>query len=55
MANVVERNRGLYASYAARLSDASALTMAVTLYVAPVLSNDPREEMGMYLPLQVLV
>lgn len=55
MAKVAEMKRGLYASYAARLRDESALMMAVTLYVAPVLSKDPREEMGMYLLFQTLV
>ena len=43
MANVVDKKRGLYALYLARSRVVSAERMFVTLYGAPVLSNDPLE------------
>ena len=44
MAKVVEMNRGLYALYPASSKVPSSLRILVTLYLTPVLSKDPRDD-----------
>ena len=52
IANVVDRNSGLYAWYLSKLIVVSSLRICETSYAAPVLSNDPREDIGRYAPYQ---
>ena len=54
-ANVVERKSGEYALYRSTSSVASGVIMSETSYDAPVLSNDVRDEIGMYLEYHVFV
>ena len=55
IANAVEMKSGLYALYAASSIVACEVRMRETLYAWPVLSNEPRETIGMYCAYQMFL
>jgi hypothetical protein len=55
IANVVLRKMGLYALYLTSSNTLSSFRIFFTLYDLPLLSNEPPDEMGMYLAYHVFV